>query len=40
MNELHLPWLELTVLITIIGAIWVSQIRDPFVAVRHSLVFN
>ena len=40
MSELHLPWLELTVLITIIGAIWVSQVRDPFVAGRHSLVFN
>lgn len=40
MNELHFPWLELSVLIPLLGAIWVAFLRDPFVASRHSLVFN
>ena len=40
MSELHFPWLESSVLIALIGAIWVGRIRDSFVACRHSLVFN
>ena len=40
MSELHFPWLELSVLIPLIGALWVAGIRDAFVASRHSLVFN
>ena len=40
MNELHFPWLESSVLLALVGAIWVSRLRDPFVASRHSLVFN
>jgi NADH-quinone oxidoreductase subunit M len=40
MSELHFPWLEASVLIALIGAIWVGRVRDPFVASRHSLVFN
>ena len=40
MNELHFPWLESSVLIALIGAIWVGCLRDQFVASRHSLFFN
>lgn len=40
MSELHLPWLELSILIPLIGACWICWIRDPFVAGRYSLVFN
>jgi NADH-quinone oxidoreductase subunit M len=40
MSELHFPWLELSVLIPLIGAIWVGRVREAFVASRHSLVFN
>ena len=39
-SELHFPWLEASVLIALLGGIWVAFIRDPFVASRHSLVFN
>ncbi len=39
MSELHFPWLETSVLIAMIGAIWVAWVRDPFVASRHSLFF-
>jgi NADH-quinone oxidoreductase subunit M len=40
MSELHFPWLESSVLIALIGAIWVGRLRDTFVASRHSLFFN
>ncbi len=39
MNELHLPWLELTVLIPLAGALVVSRLRDLHAAYRWSLVF-
>lgn len=28
MSELHLPWLELSVLLPLLGAVWVSQLRN------------
>lgn len=40
MSELHFPWLEASVLIALIGSLWVWFVRDPFVACRHSLFFN
>jgi len=40
LSELHAPWLEASVLFSLIGAMWVGRLRDPFVASRHSLVFN
>ena len=39
MSELHPPWIEAAVLIPLIGAAWVSRIRDPEFARRHSLWF-
>jgi NADH-quinone oxidoreductase subunit M len=39
MTELHLPWLELCVLVPLLGALWVSRIRDTTVARHHSVVF-
>lgn len=40
MSELNFPWLEASVFICLLGAIWVAFVRDPFVASRRSLVFN
>ena len=40
MTELHLPWLEISILIPLIGAFWVNRIRDPDVARRACLVFS
>ena len=40
MSELHFPWLEASVLIGLVGAIWVGRLRDQFVACRHSLYLN
>lgn len=39
MTELHFPWLELSVLIPLVGAIWVSRLRDPDHAHRHRIAF-
>lgn len=38
MLELHLPWIELSVLLPLFGAIWVSLIRNPDRAKRLSVV--
>lgn len=38
MIELHFPWLELSLVSLIIGAIWVSRLRDSQVAMRWSLI--
>jgi NADH-quinone oxidoreductase subunit M len=38
MSEFHLPWIEWAILIPLVGAAWVSRLRDPDVARRHSLV--
>lgn len=40
MSVLHLPWLELCILIPLAGAIWVSRLRDPERAQLHSIVFK
>ena len=40
MSEVHFPWLEMSVLLALIGAIWVGRLRDQFVASRHSLFFS
>lgn len=40
MSELHLPWLELAVLIPIVGAIWVGRLRDPDMARKSSIFFS
>ncbi|HTU27361.1 MAG TPA: oxidoreductase, partial [Pirellulales bacterium] len=29
MSELHWPWLELSVVVPLCGAIWVAWLRDP-----------
>jgi NADH-quinone oxidoreductase subunit M len=39
-SELHLPWLELAILIPAIGALWVGRLRDPDAARRHSLAIS
>jgi NADH-quinone oxidoreductase subunit M len=38
-TELHLPWLELCVLIPLVGSLWVSRYREPAVARYHALAF-
>ncbi|WP_425615737.1 proton-conducting transporter membrane subunit [Anatilimnocola sp. NA78] len=40
MTELHLPWLEICVLLPLIGAIWVSRIKDSDLARLHCLFFT
>ncbi|MDB5391861.1 MAG: nuoM 2 [Planctomycetaceae bacterium] len=39
MTDLHLPWLEASILITLLGSLWVGRVRDPNVARRSSLLF-
>lgn len=39
MLDLHLPWLEVSILIALCGALWVGRLRDPNVARRSSLIF-
>lgn len=39
MKDLHLPWLEASILIAFIGAIWVSRVRDPGKARLRALAF-
>lgn len=38
MSELYLPWLELAILLPLLGAAWVTGIRDPARIRRQSLV--
>ncbi len=38
MEELHLPWLELSVLLPLSGAVWVSLLKDRDQAQGHSIV--
>lgn len=40
MNELHFPWLEVCILIPLIGCIWVSRIKDADAARISCLVFS
>lgn len=39
MSELHLPWLEISILLPLIGSIWVSRVADADEARRVCLVF-
>lgn len=39
MKELHLPWLELTVLVPLLGALVVGRVRESEVARKWSLAF-
>ena len=39
MSELHLPWLELAVLIPLVGSLWMAFLRNHTVARAHSIVF-
>lgn len=38
MNELHLPWLEMSVLLPLLGSLWVSRLRRSQTAHWHALV--
>lgn len=40
MNDLHYPWIEIAILLPLLGALWVSRIRDPLTARRHALAFT
>ena len=38
MHELHLPWMECSILIPLVGAAWVSMMRDRDKARRYSIL--
>ncbi len=40
MNELHLPWLELSVLVPALGALWVGRLRDADRARQITVVIT
>lgn len=40
MTELHFPWLELSVLVSVVGAVGVSCLRDPDTARKACLWFS
>ncbi len=40
MRFLEVPWLEFSIATTLIGALWVSQVREPYRAARMGLVFT
>lgn len=39
MTHLLVPWIELAILLPLIGAAWVRRLHDPVVARRHGLFF-
>ena len=39
-NMLHLPWLELSIAVALVGSACVSRLRDPNRAFRWSLSFT
>lgn len=39
MNDLHYPWIEIAILLPLLGAAWVSRIREPARAQWHALFF-
>lgn len=39
MSELHFPWMECSILIPLLGAAWVSVLRDRNRARRYSILF-
>ncbi len=40
MKELHFPWIEVAILIPLIGAIWVGRLRDADLARRWSVLIS
>ena len=40
MSELHFPWIEVAILIPLIGAILVGRLRDPDVARKWSVAIS
>lgn len=40
MTELHFPWLEMSILISIVGALWISLQPDPDAARKKSLLVS
>jgi NADH-quinone oxidoreductase subunit M len=38
MSELHFPWIEVAILIPLLGAVWVGRLRDPELARKWSIV--
>jgi NADH-quinone oxidoreductase subunit M len=40
MNPLQLPWLELAIVVSLVGSVCVSQIREPNRAARWGMVFT
>ena len=40
MSELHFPWIEVAILIPLIGAAWVSRLRDPDLARKWSVAIS
>jgi NADH-quinone oxidoreductase subunit M len=40
MSAFHLPWLELAVLLPLLGCFWVRRVHDPDIARRHSLIIS
>ncbi|MAT15237.1 MAG: oxidoreductase [Planctomyces sp.] len=39
MPEMHLPWLEISILLPLLGAVWLSTFRNPERARRLSIAF-
>jgi NADH-quinone oxidoreductase subunit M len=40
MTILHIPWIELAILLPLVGAAWVRWLRDPDIAREHSLMIS
>jgi NADH-quinone oxidoreductase subunit M len=40
MNPLHLPWLELSIVVALLGALFVSRLREPGRASRWGIAFT
>ena len=40
MKHLLLPWLEMAILIPLLGGIWLARVREPHTARKWSLVFS
>lgn len=40
MAELHLPWLELAILLPLVGAVLVARVRDPELAQQRTLIYS
>jgi len=40
MSDLHLPWLELLIVVPLLGALWVSRLRDANIARKWCLIFT